>query len=49
MKESQYQKMVEATASYFEEEYKESEKYKPSLEQVRDPKFKGSRSLTHKW
>ncbi len=49
MKETQYQKMVEQTVNYFEEEFKESEKYKPSISQVKDPQFKGSRSLTHKW
>ena len=40
---------MDQTAHYFEEEFKESEKYKPSVEQIKDPKFKGSRSLTHKW
>lgn len=49
MKDTQYQKIVEQTAQYFEDEYKESEKIKPSLVQTKDPKFKGSRSMTHKW
>ena len=40
---------MDQTASYFEDEFKESENYKPSIEQIKDPKFKGSRSLTHKW
>ena len=49
MKDTQYQKIVDQTAIYFEDEFKESENYKPSIQQVKDPKFKGSRSLTHKW
>ena len=49
MKEAQYQKITEQTAAYFEEEYKASENYKPTLELTKDPTFKGSRSLTHKW
>jgi hypothetical protein len=35
--------------NHFEEEFKEGEKYKPTLQQTREPKYKGSRSLTHKW
>lgn len=31
LKEAQYQKIVEQTAAYFEEEYKESEKIKPTM------------------
>ena len=49
LKESQHQKIVQQTSSYFEEEFKESEKYKPSIAQIKDPKFKGSRAMTHKW
>lgn len=49
MKDAQYQKIVEQTAAHFEDEFKESEHYKPSLAQLKDPTFKGSRSLTHKW
>ena len=49
MKDTQYQKIIDQTAAYFEDEFKESENYKPSIEQIKDPKFKGSRSLTHKW
>ena len=40
---------MEQTAQYFEDEFKESEKIKPDLKDTKDPKFKGSRSLTHKW
>ena len=35
--------------NHFEEEFKASEGLKPRLEETKDPKFKGSRSLTHKW
>ena len=49
LKEAQYQKIVEQTAQYFEDEFKESENYKPTVEKIKDPSFKGSRSLTHKW
>lgn len=40
---------MDKLTEYFEEEFKESEKIKPSLKDLRDPNFKGSRSLTHKW
>jgi 2-oxoglutarate dehydrogenase complex dehydrogenase (E1) component-like enzyme len=40
---------VDSTAAYFEEEFKESANYKPTMEKTLDPTFKGSRSLTHKW
>jgi 2-oxoglutarate dehydrogenase complex dehydrogenase (E1) component-like enzyme len=49
LKDTQYQKIVESTAAYFEEEFKEADKYKPSIDSFKDPKFKGSRTLTHKW
>lgn len=41
--------MIDQIVNHFEEEFKEMEKVVPTVEQTRDPTFKGSRSLTHKW
>lgn len=49
IKADKVQQIIEKTGSYFEEEFKASEAYKPAIGQVKDPNFKGSRSLTHKW
>jgi hypothetical protein len=40
---------MDQTANHFEEEFKASEGFKPSIKDTKDPNFKGSRSLTHKW
>ena len=37
LKDTQYQKIVDSTAAYFEEEFKEAEKYKPSIDKIKDP------------
>lgn len=34
---------------HFEAEFESSKKYEPNLEQMTNPKFKGSRAYTHKW
>lgn len=34
---------------HFDDEFKASETMKPSIAETRDPSYKGSRSLTHKW
>ena len=49
IKQEKYEKMVNQINQFFEEEFKHSEKIKPNLKDTRDPNFKGSRSLTHKW
>ena len=41
--------MMDTIVNFFEEEFKESEKFKPDLKSTKDPNYKGSRSLTHKW
>lgn len=49
MKQANYDKMKQQITAHFEEEFKASENYKPTVAETKDPKFKGSRSLTHKW
>jgi len=34
---------------HFEKEYQASLTFKPSIKDTTDPKYKGSRSMTHKW
>lgn len=41
--------MMQLTEKHFEKEFKDSADYIPSLNQTRNPEFKGSKSLTHKW
>lgn len=49
IKKDKHEKMLQQINQHFEEEFKLGETLKPSLKDTRDPTFKGSRSLTHKW
>lgn len=49
IKEGGYKKLTDAVEKYFDEEFKIGDKHKPDIKSVTDPKYKGSRSLTHKW
>ena len=35
--------------SHFENEFQKSQTFSPKLKNTTDPKYKGSRALTHKW
>ena len=41
--------LKEQIDEHFEKEYQASLTFKPTLKNTRDPKYRGSRSLTHKW
>ena len=41
--------MAEQIDNYFEEEFKASGSVNPKIEDTKNPDYKGSRSLTHKW
>ena len=41
--------MISQVEQHFEEEFKASESLKPNLQDTKDPTYKGSRSMTHKW
>ena len=43
------EKLRQQVLTHFEEEFKQSLERKPSMKCVRDPNYRGSRSLTHKW
>lgn len=49
MKQDRYDKLIKQINDHFEEEFKASESFKPTLKNTTDPTYKGSRSLTHKW
>lgn len=43
------EKLRQQINDYFEQEFQASLTIKPTLKETRDPAFRGSRSLTHKW
>ena len=43
------QKLRDQIETHFEQEYQKSLNLVPSLKDTTDPKYRGSRSLTHKW
>lgn len=43
------EKLRKEINGYFEKEYQASLAFKPTLKNTRDPSYRGSRTLTHKW
>jgi hypothetical protein len=41
--------MLAQIESHFEEEFKASDSFKPTIKDTLDPNYKGSKTLTHKW
>jgi hypothetical protein len=42
-------KIYDLTAKHFDAEFEACGSVKPTMENTRDPTYKGSRALTHKW
>jgi len=47
--EAGVQKIKDQVNKYFETEWEKSKEYTPSMKDFKNPKYRGSRTLTHKW
>jgi len=49
VRQDQIDRVINQSNKYFEDEFQASKTFEPSIKQTRDPNYRGSRSLTHKW